>query len=75
MFILMGLFKQNWGGKYENVAILIAIGVINKDGYLEVIVVMKGMKEDKDSWAEFFKWLNSRGLSGTNMVIGDKCFE
>jgi len=64
--------KRNWGGEYENVAILIAIGV-NDDGYREVIGAMEGMKEDKASWTEFFKWLKSRGLSGVKLVIGDKC--
>lgn len=64
--------KRNWGGEYENVAILIAIGV-NEDGYREVIGAMKGMKEDKASWTAFFKWLKSRGLSGVKLVIGDKC--
>lgn len=38
--------KRNWGGEYENVAILIAIGV-NEDGYREVIGAMEGMKEDR----------------------------
>lgn len=64
--------KRNWGGEYENVAILIAIGV-NEDGYREVIGAMEGMKEDKASWTEFFKWLKSRGLSGVKLVIGDRC--
>ena len=64
--------KRNWGGEYENVAILIAIGV-NEDGYREVIGAMEGMKEDKASWTEFFKWLKSRGLTGVKLVIGDKC--
>lgn len=64
--------KRNWGGEYENVAILIAIGV-NEDGYREVIGAMEGMKEDKASWTEFFKWLKSRGLCGVKLVIGDKC--
>lgn len=64
--------KRNWGGEYENVAILVAIGV-NEDGYREVIGAMEGMKEDKASWTEFFKWLKSRGLSGVKLVIGDKC--
>jgi len=64
--------KRNWGGEYENIAILIAIGV-NEDGYREVIGAMEGMKEDKASWTEFFKWLKSRGLSGIKLVIGDKC--
>ncbi len=64
--------KRNWGGEYENVATLVAIGV-NEDGYREVIGAMEGMKEDKASWTDFFKWLKSRGLSGVKLVIGYKC--
>jgi putative transposase len=64
--------KRNWGGEYENVAILIAIAV-NEDGYREVIGASEGMKEDKSSWQEFLKSLKERGLSGTQLIIGDKC--
>jgi transposase-like protein len=64
--------KRNWGGEYENVAILVAIAV-NEDGYREVIGASEGMKEDKISWQEFFKSLKERGLSGTQLFIGDKC--
>lgn len=38
--------KRNWGGEYENVAILVAIAV-NEDGYREVLGAAEGMKEDK----------------------------
>ena len=64
--------KRNWGGEYENVAILVAIAV-NEDGYREVIGAMEGMKEDKSSWTNFLKWLKERGLSGTQLFVGDKC--
>lgn len=64
--------KRNWGGEYENVAILIAMAV-NEDGYREVIGASEGMKEDKASWHEFLKSLKERGLSGVQLVIGDKC--
>lgn len=64
--------KRNWGGEYENVAILIAMAV-NEDGYREVIGASEGMKEDKASWQEFLKSLKERGLSGVRLVIGDKC--
>ena len=53
--------KRNWGGEYENVAILIAMAV-NEDGYREVIGAAEGMKEDKASWLEFLKSLKQRGL-------------
>jgi transposase-like protein len=64
--------KRNWGGEYENVAVLVAIAV-NEDGYREVIGAAEGMKEDKESWTQFLKWLKSRGLSGVRLVIGDRC--
>jgi len=64
--------KRNWGGTYENVAILIAMAV-NENGYREVIGASEGMKEDKASWQEFLKSLRKRGLTGTQLFIGDKC--
>ena len=53
--------RRNWGGEYENVAILVAIAV-NEDGYREVLGAAEGMKEDKASWINFFQWLRGRGL-------------
>ena len=64
--------KRNWGGEYENVAILVAIAV-NEDGYREVIGAAEGMKEDKQSWISFFQWLKGRGLDGVKLIVGDKC--
>ena len=60
------------GGKYENVAVLVAISV-NKDGYREVLGAAEGMKEDKASWVSFFQWLRGRGLEGVKLIVGDKC--
>lgn len=64
--------KRNWGGEFENVSILVALGV-NEDGYREVLGAAEGMKEDKASWLAFFQWLKSRGLEGVRLVVGDKC--
>ncbi len=64
--------KRNWGGEYENVAVLVAIAV-NEDGYREILGAAKGMKEDKASWVNFFQWLRGRGLDGVKLVVGDKC--
>ena len=64
--------KRNWGGKYENVAVLVAIAV-NKDGYREVLGAAEGMKGDKASWVSFFQWLRGRGLEGVKLIVGDKC--
>ena len=47
--------RRNWGGEFENVAILVAISV-NEDGYREVLGAAEGMKEDKASWVSFFQW-------------------
>ncbi len=63
--------KRNWGGEFENVAILVAIAV-NEDGYREVIGAAEGMKEDKASWVGLFQWLKSRGLDGVKLLVGDK---
>ena len=64
--------RRNWGGEYENVAILVAIAV-NEEGYREVLGAAEGMKEDKASWVNFFQWLKSRGLDGVKLIVGDKC--
>ena len=63
--------KKNWGGAYESVAMLIAIGV-NEDGYREVIGCAEGYTESADSWREFLLSLRERGLRGVRMVTGDK---
>lgn len=64
--------RRNWGGEYENISILVAIGV-NEDGYREILGAAEGMKEDKASWINFFKWLKGRGLDGIKLLVGDKC--
>mgnify|MGYP003270409951 CR=1 FL=1 len=64
--------RRNWGGEYENVAILVAIAV-NEDGFREVLGAAEGMKEDKASWVSFFQRLRGRGLDGVKLIVGDKC--
>ena len=64
--------KRNWGGEFENVSILVAIG-FDEDGYREIIGAAEGMKEDADSWKNFLIWLKERRLDGVKLVIGDKC--
>ena len=63
--------KRSWGGSYENVAVMVAIGV-NEDGYREVIGCAEGFTESKECWRGFLSWLKSRGLRGVRMVVGDK---
>jgi putative transposase len=64
--------KRSWGGTVENVSVLVGIGV-NEDGYREIIGVVEGTKEDKESWKGFLRHLKDRGLKGVHMVISDKC--
>ena len=64
--------RRNWGGEYENVAVLVAIAV-NEDGFREVLGAAEGMREDKASWVSFFQWLRGRGLDGVKLIVGDKC--
>ena len=63
--------KRSWGGSYENVAVMVAIGV-NDDGYREVIGAAEGFTESSECWLEFLSWLKSRGLRGVRMFTGDK---
>ena len=55
----------------QNVSILVAIGV-SSDGYREIIGASEGLKEDFESWKNFFVWLKQRGLTGPKLIIGDK---
>ena len=64
--------KRCWGDEIQNVSVLVAIGV-NKDGFREILGAVEGLKEDKESWLNFFTWLKSRGLTGVRLVVGDKC--
>src|SRR5437879_3892097 len=41
--------KRCWGGEVRNIAVLVAVGV-NREGFREVLGVMEGAKEDKESW-------------------------
>ena len=67
-----GVFlKRSWGGEIKNVSVLVAIGV-SEDGYREILGAAEGMKEDKESWRNFLTWLKSRGLTGIQLIVGDK---
>lgn len=63
--------KRSWGGSYENVAVMVAIGV-NDDGHREVIGAAEGYTESSECWREFLSWPRSRGLRGVRMLAGDK---
>jgi len=64
--------KRSWGGEVRNVAVLVAVGV-NADGHREILGVAEGVKEDKESWRNFLRYLKGRGLKGVRLVISDKC--
>lgn len=63
--------KRAWGGSFENVAVMVAIGV-NDDGCREVIAAAEGFTESAECWRDFLSWLKARGLSGVRMFTGDK---
>lgn len=63
--------KRSWAGEVRNVSVLVAIGV-NNDGFREIIGVAEGSKEDKASWANFLRYLKSRGLERIDLIISDK---
>jgi len=59
--------KRSWGGEVENVSILVAIGV-NEMGFREVLGVVEGMSEDKESWKGLLQELYRRGLRRIDLV-------
>ena len=63
--------KRSWGGSYENVAVMAAIGA-NQDGYREVIGCAEGFIESSECWRDFLSRLKSRGLRDVRMFVGDK---
>lgn len=64
--------KRSWGGEVQNVSVLVAIGVTS-EGYREILGIVEGAKEDKESWAGFLSHLKERGLKGIRLIISDKC--
>ena len=63
--------KRSWGGSYENVAVMVAIGV-NEDGCREVIDCAEGFTESSECRRDFLSWPKSRMLRGLRMFTGDK---
>jgi transposase-like protein len=64
--------KRCWGGEVRNSAVLVAVGV-NHEGFREVLGVLEGTKEDKESWVAFLRSLKGRGLPGVRLFLSDKC--
>ena len=63
--------KRSWGGSYENVAVMVAIGV-DDDGHREAMGAAEGLAESSECWREFLSRLRSRGLRGARTFTGDK---
>jgi putative transposase len=64
--------KRSWGGEVRNVAVLVAIGV-SSEGHREILGVVEGTKEDRESWRNFLRHLKQRGLRGVQLFVSDKC--
>jgi len=64
--------KRSWGGEVTNVSVLIAIGV-DSEGFRDILGVVEGTKEDRESWASFLRHLKERGLKGVRLITSDKC--
>ena len=52
--------KRSWDSSYENVSIMVAIGV-NEEGHREIIGCSEGFTESKESWKEFCYGSKSEG--------------
>ena len=52
---------------------LAGVSVRRVEDITEVLGAAEGMKEDHESWKNFFAWLKERGLKGVRLIIGDKC--
>jgi transposase-like protein len=62
--------KVREDGRVRAVSALVATGV-NAQGYREVLGLRVGDSESERTWQDFFTWLNSRGLSGVDLVVSD----
>ena len=58
---------RNWAGEFENVNMLMAIGV-DEDGYRKVIGTVEGMKEDKKARGISLDSSNQEGLRESNLL-------
>ena len=58
------------GLEKENTALLVLVGV-NKDGKKELIALMEGYRESRESWKEIWQGVQERGMAAPLLVIGD----
>ncbi len=64
------VLKIREDGRVRSRAAMIATGV-NEEEYCEILGIMLGDCESEASWSEFFSWLKSRDLRGTDIVVSD----
>ena len=57
-------------GAIRPTSALVAVGV-NEDGYREILGLSVANSETNQSWKEFFRSLNRRGLTGVELVVSD----
>ena len=57
-------------GAIRPTSALVAVG-INDDGYREILGLSIANSETNQSWKEFFRSLNRRGLTGVELVVSD----
>ncbi len=62
--------KVRHNGSVIDMAILLAYG-INPDGKREILGASASLSEAEVHWREFFKHLQSRGMSGLRLIISD----
>jgi transposase-like protein len=62
--------KVREDGRVISTASLIAVGV-TEEGYREVIGCQVADSESEETWAEFFKDLQTRGLHGVRLIVSD----
>jgi putative transposase len=58
------------GLEKENTALLVLVGV-NADGKKELIALMEGYRESRESWKEIWGGVSERGMKAPLLVIGD----
>ena len=64
--------RRNWGGEYENVAILVAIAV-NEDGFREVLGSCRGNEGGQGQLGQLLPVAPRTRLDGVKLIVGDKC--
>ena len=60
------------GLEREKAALLVVIGAM-RDGRKEVLAVVPGYRESKESWLEVFRDLDQRGLRPPKLIVADGC--